>query len=215
MTTWKARQRPDLPVGFLPCRPSPPPPRPPPQPHLDTAPCGSSSSAGGPVTLGSCSRLYKDSDSISPLLALGVQGIEGLSSSASLWFGGVSLLLPAWEGPTFTECAQPPPRVHYGQGAGLTPRGTGQIQKPALASFLFPWAHFLSRSATLFSPCVFPQRFWSQTDIGAGVSCIRVVASSSPQGGPQRWGHSQGLQPPHHPSSQPRDRGTAGSSILP
>ena len=53
------------------------------------------------------------------------------SSSASLQFGGVSVLMLAWAGPASAECAQPPSGVHYGQGAGLTPSGTGQPWPPS------------------------------------------------------------------------------------
>lgn len=81
-------------------------------------------------------------------------------------------------------------------GGWAHPRGMGQIQKLALTSFLFPSTHFLSRSARSFARLFSPRIFPSVSDIGTGVSCIRMVASSSPRGGLQGWGHSQGLQPP-------------------
>lgn len=46
-------------------------------PARSRVPCGSSSSTGGPAW-GSCSRLYKDSASISPWLALGEEGTEAV-----------------------------------------------------------------------------------------------------------------------------------------
>lgn len=113
---------------------------------------------------------------------------------------GVSLLMPAWEGPAFTACVQPPSHVCYGQGAGLKPRAMGQIQKLALTSFLFPGAHFLSHSACsfapFFGPCIFPSVSGPKRTLGLGCHASEWWPAPAPGEAPKDGGIHRGCSPP-------------------
>lgn len=132
-------------------------------------------------------------------------------SLSAVW--GVSVLMLAWAGPASAECAQPPSGVHYGQGAGLTPSGMGQPWPPSCSPRLTSSPAQPEALPPSSAPAS-PPAFLVPNHIGAGVSHIRLVLGSSPRGGlttaagskaGASWWRSLGLQPPHHPSSQPRD----------
>lgn len=141
------------------------------------------------------------------------EGGLALPLQASLWFGG--LIAPtSTGGPTFTGWVLPPSACSLRAGGRAHPLQDGA--GPEAAPDLLPVPRgslplLLSpQHLPALRPLRLPQCFRSQTDTEARVSAIRMVASSSPRGGSQRWGPSQGLQPPHPPSGQ---LGTAGSIL--